>query len=767
MVHEKYIQRDGKLYGPYYYESYREDGKVKKRYIQVPPKDFVSKNLHVKRRRVNVQKWFGVLGLMAVLLLVAFFVYDSSLTGKVSLDIETVYEIGEPITGELSLMLKSGELIPVSSMLQIKVGESDYEFVLSDLVSYSIIDNDFYAERVSLQGIGEGYGLLGEREIYPEVEFSFIISEVEEDSAPSGSSTSTEEVIEEPIIEEVDEEVIDEVEDDEIVEEEESEVIDEVEEVVEEESIVEEESEAEESGGSLITGAVISSDGIEGTVTKETPFEYKLKQGQSVELVSSSEEIEYEVKGNKLIVTTNYFEVEEGFGEEFLGDEGLELEIDLDALNIIAEEGDLVISLVYGDVEIVSVDEKIKVNGKKEVEEEVNDTVDVPTPSPFNETEIIVNETEISELNITEINETEIILNETEIIETNITDANLIIETLQYGAVINKPVRWKKNIKLDKLGSVTVELPKLAKNIIVYQVDGVEEVEITTDIPAQPPFNDTEEFIESNISEVSEREQPKEEKLEKKKKRFKITAEVISGKVVSGQVTASLDLDREPKFITFFKNLFRTITGQVITTEETEEVKRVIIDENATEYDIEYETPAPIAVESEIVGGKRVVISGPDEVHYENVLAYVELGNVAESKIKVYHIVNGSRVLSDFTAYDLDNNTLIDYIEWVVPHLSNQTYEIILITKADHLDYNRTFIEDVYELVSSRDGNFSMIPAGDYVRVTFEQELDNTKDITIYARESCEESILINEIEVSCEIYEKKKRIDEIRRLMG
>ena len=33
MVHKQYIKKNGKLIGPYYYESYREDGKVKKRYF--------------------------------------------------------------------------------------------------------------------------------------------------------------------------------------------------------------------------------------------------------------------------------------------------------------------------------------------------------------------------------------------------------------------------------------------------------------------------------------------------------------------------------------------------------------------------------------------------------------------------------------------------------------------------------------------------------------------------------------------------------------
>jgi len=50
------------------------------------------------------------------------------------------------------------------------------------------------------------------------------------------------------------------------------------------------------------------------------------------------------------------------------------------------------------------------------------------------------------------------------------------------------------------------------------------------------------------------------------------------------------------------------------------------------------------------------------------------------------------------------------------------------------LDSNRLFVEDIYELVKERDGNWSLIPDGDYVRVWFEKELDSSKDITIYAR---------------------------------
>lgn len=33
MVHKRYLKKGNKIFGPYYYRSYREDGKVKKEYI--------------------------------------------------------------------------------------------------------------------------------------------------------------------------------------------------------------------------------------------------------------------------------------------------------------------------------------------------------------------------------------------------------------------------------------------------------------------------------------------------------------------------------------------------------------------------------------------------------------------------------------------------------------------------------------------------------------------------------------------------------------
>lgn len=66
---------------------------------------------------------------------------------------------------------------------------------------------------------------------------------------------------------------------------------------------------------------------------------------------------------------------------------------------------------------------------------------------------------------------------------------------------------------------------------------------------------------------------------------------------------------------------------------------------------------------------------------------------------------------------------------WVIDPL------FIPIIKAEHLDANRTFISDIYEEVKEQDDVWSeVIGDGEYVRVTFEEVLDNTKDITLYAR---------------------------------
>jgi hypothetical protein len=99
-------------------------------------------------------------------------------------------------------------------------------------------------------------------------------------------------------------------------------------------------------------------------------------------------------------------------------------------------------------------------------------------------------------------------------------------------------------------------------------------------------------------------------------------------------------------------------------------------------------------------------------------------------------------------SWDFDNQTCTDGIWTFVQAITpGQPYEITLtqgdpayseiinITKAAHLDENKTFISDIYEQVNTLDGIWSeTISDGHYVRITFQQNLTSGNDITLYPK---------------------------------
>ncbi|MDP3027049.1 MAG: sigma-70 region 4 domain-containing protein [Nanoarchaeota archaeon] len=186
------------------------------------------------------------------------------------------------------------------------------------------------------------------------------------------------------------------------------------------------------------------------------------------------------------------------------------------------------------------------------------------------------------------------------------------------------------------------------------------------------------------------------------------------------------------------KNISSLSIKKKLFTREIE----IIVEKNEGEYKIEYETPAPEISELETEGRviKKVLIKGPDNVHYTNILSFTQLPGEFNKedieKLKLYEIKNNQRIETNFIVYDTNENELLDYIEWLTPELSEAVFELVIeISKAEHLDENYKFIEDIYEQVKALDGNWSEpIPAEHYVRVTFEQNLTKDKDITIYPR---------------------------------
>ena len=65
------------------------------------------------------------------------------------------------------------------SKIVLELGDLTQEYLLSDFVTLSFVDGFFYAEGTNLSGEGSGYGLIGTRRIYPDVNFDLEIVDVE------------------------------------------------------------------------------------------------------------------------------------------------------------------------------------------------------------------------------------------------------------------------------------------------------------------------------------------------------------------------------------------------------------------------------------------------------------------------------------------------------------------------------------------------------------------------------------------------------------
>ena len=88
--------------------------------------------------------------------------------------------------------------------------------------------------------------------------------------------------------------------------------------------------------------------------------------------------------------------------------------------------------------------------------------------------------------------------------------------------------------------------------------------------------------------------------------------------------------------------------------------------------------------------------------------------------------------------------------------MSNQTFDVIIeIKEASHLDENRTFIRNVYNETKEKDNITVSMPDKEFLRVRFEQNLTNEKDITIYAQSNDTNN------PVDVEVYEKDQNTSQ------
>jgi len=759
-VHEKFTKREGKDYGPYLYENKRVGDKVITSYVGKP-----------KKGKIGIFSFLLILVVLAILGLWLFYNY-TNVTGRVSLEFETAYKQGEPLDGKISFNIKEGELVPANSDVLIEYDGQTRSFKLSELVNDISVSGEFYTENTVISGSGDGYGIEGSKNIYPEIAFELKISNSNNNDVSNGSdgsdgSDGSEVVVDNNSGSETgtgSETVIDNSGNNvgETIGDVASDVVGVVNEVVDSavpssdssapaesasdslsSSPSDSSSSEPSSDSSGITGAVIGENEfvVPGTAKKGNDFSYNLEDGQTAEIVSGSVNIDgreitnsallLEIVDGKAVVSTNYFITERGYGSDFLGDYALTLNVDATKLGLVAVPTNLKVSLIYGDKTIVSKEKSVSVAAKANVSEEfvaelgtnvsLSLIKDIPIIRMVKNTEKVIDLSEyfanadryeFSAPNIGgDISGNELILTpEADFkgattgtitayfgqdylsVEFRILVSNgaVNVEVTRSDIKVGEEVRWVQNITLEAPEDVVVEIPIEAENIEVTKVD------------------------ESGNAAPSS--------------------------ALTGFVTLDISVGKKVTLLGWLKGLFSGMTGNVIAEENISssviETQEVILNESVTSYTIEYTTPAPTATEEITSYGKEVVISAPDNLGYTDVLSFTDIPEVysvgEEDKIRIYWVENNTDV--PFDAYDLSGDGKLDYVEWVTPHLSNQTFEIILITKAQLLDENRNYISDVYDYVFEQDDIWVTIPDTHYIRATFEQNLTAGNDMTIYAK---------------------------------
>ncbi|HLP79573.1 MAG TPA: hypothetical protein VK158_02990, partial [Acidobacteriota bacterium] len=349
--------------------------------------------------------------------------------------------------------------------------------------------------------------------------------------------------------------------------------------------------------------------------------------------------------------------------------------------------------------------------------------------------------------NVYESNEFTIIVlarNET-ILEEQLVDIDI-----QEAARVGEPVVWRKLVKRDSRVNYTepllIKLPESAMAVDVYEANGVDRAFDTLSIVSDAVYDVDKIELDVAASDV-----PIEVNVYRGRK-ITDTQTILHSALVKSEKTGN-EINVEEKVDSLYNALENigskpVLQNQTNATEETKEpssteifttqdiqdnlTRAILVD--ADEVEVVYQTPAPTLTERKFTQNrKQVVVSS--SVHYSDVLANTTLPREVQSKELVrFTWLNNQSASIDYDLLDVNGNGLYDTIVWTAPHLSEQTFEIIVITAALHLDADRSFIEDIFPSVRYEDDAWVTIPDSHFVRVVFEKNLTSDKDITIVAR---------------------------------
>ncbi|MBU0756658.1 MAG: hypothetical protein KKF44_01210, partial [Nanoarchaeota archaeon] len=234
-----------------------------------------------------------------------------------------------------------------------------------------------------------------------------------------------------------------------------------------------------------------------------------------------------------------------------------------------------------------------------------------------------------------------------EIIE-EIVEQNVSAEEFNIGLVeIGKPVLWEKTVNASEVDSVEVT---------VYAYDMTIEAESEEDISEESALLAQEFTAGKEYFELEKQAKELEKPVEKDKVKNNIAQlmEVNTNLAkADDKLKEKVDLDKE------------TVKLELRNLKDNVKIK--------------YATPGPEKTEKQINEYKKqVTVRSP--IHYQDVLTITDIPESSEDTINVYWLKEtGRELFVDVNYMDTNGNGLIDRLQWLIPHLSEQTFEIDIV----------------------------------------------------------------------------------------
>ncbi len=359
MAYEKYIKKDGKIYGPYLYQSKRVDGKVVSEYQG--------------QKRFSLGKFAWIIPLALLIIIGAYFIgqRQGNPTGNAILNLNANYQQGKTLDGQLKISLNPGELIPVSSNIVFENGGQTYQYPLKTLVSEQTVSGNYFVNGKDINGSGDGFGIAGTKTIYPDVQFTMIVSssngsEVSNANAesPATTETSSNTTTGNTTLPENNSSSAGTVSS------------------ASNTTNAQPPARENNSSGAGLLGVVANfflglrptgyatfqfQNEIQGNVSEDHIFTYTLQPGETAEIKPTSvhtdggnqlpdSTIKLTTNGNTVYVTTDYSVQQQGFGSDYIGTGTKDISINLNQLNLSSlQQGPIDVGILYNGEEIVSI----------------------------------------------------------------------------------------------------------------------------------------------------------------------------------------------------------------------------------------------------------------------------------------------------------------------------------------------------------------------------------------------------------------------------